>query len=299
MPAPVVLLGIADSPVSERLAGLLEDADVRVKVLDLDAPLAGEPVTVRGPQVIWQGTALHEAAVLWLERPVFPWPQMLPAPCPLPDAENFNRWRTYQREARALAVAALATAAEQVTVVNPPASVHLAVAPTVALDRLARAGLPVAPWSVGPAPGPDETPSAVLDATGRDRWHPAGPLPPDAPRLALAPGPGAVTELLVVGGEIAGARQWPDTRGWAAADPSAEPDPIPAPPADLARRATIALDLEVLQIACRTDGEESAVLLADAAPDLAAWDSHLAGAPAAILARRLAALAGANQGDTP
>jgi len=299
MPAPVALLGIENSPLPERLAGLLAQEGVPTRLLNLDAPLAGEPVTVRGAEVVWQECALHTAAVLWLERPVFPWPQMLPAPCPLPDVENFNRWRAYQREAQALAVAALAAAAEQVPVVNPPSSAHLAVAPTVALDRLTAAGLPLVPWRVGPARDSDVVSVGILDATGHDRWHPAGALPPDAPRLSFDDDDGTVTELLVVGGKIVGTRQWPDTANWAASDPTTTATVAPAPLTGLALRAATALALEVVQIACRNDSAQAAVLLAEAAPDLTTWDTHLDGAASTALARRLVVLAGTAQGDTP
>lgn len=288
MSRPVVLFALADSPLAARVAARLAERDVPVCVLDLDAPLSGEPVTVRDAAVTWQGCDLGDAAALWCEQPVFPWPQMIPPPCDLPDAANFERWRHYQREARALAVAALAAAAETVPLLGSLAAAHLAVMPTVALDRLAAAGLDVQPWRVTAAPpGSGEL---VRDATGRDRWHrPAAVAPSGRPRRYLAPVAGPVTEVLVIGGAVAAARRWPNAAAWNAGDAGA-----PAAAGDLAEpacRGARALDLEILQVALAGGMPAAAILEADAAPDLAAWDALAAGAVAAALAERLAALA--------
>lgn len=299
MTSAVALLGIADSPLVDSLAGRLEKMGAAVWVLDLDAPLQGEPVTVRGDEVSWQGRPLQTAAVVWLEQPVFPWPQMLPPPCPLPDVENFNRWRTYQREAQALAVSALATVAEQVRFVNPPSSAHLAVAPVVILDRLTVAGLPVASWRVDSALDQDQGSPVVCDATGRDRWHPAGVLPTSAPRITWPDLGGEVVELLVIGGGIAGSRRWPDAAAWSRSEPDPADNAAPDLVTDLARRAATTLTLEMVQVTCHHDGSAAEVMLVDAAPDITTWDAQLDGAPVSALAHRLAVLAGIDEGDGP
>lgn len=292
MNRPVVLLARSESLVAERVAGILAAGGFSTLILDIDAPINGDPVTVRDERVHWQGHDLAAAAAIWLEEPVFPWPQMIPPPCPLPDVANFERWRHYQREARSLAVAAVSVAGATVPVLNPVGSFHLAVSPSVALDRLAAAGVPVHPWRVtGGAPDPDEL---SVDAVGRDRWHRPIGVPAESPRLCFAPTPGAVMELLLIGGETAAARRWTQAADWTQAAAPARPvDPaeIVAPMAGLGRRCAAVLELEILQVACLEGGMEPAVLLADAAPDLAAWDVPAAGVVAAALARRLAALA--------
>jgi hypothetical protein len=276
MTRPVALLACPDSPLAAQLAARLAESGVPAWTLDLDAPLNGEPVTVRDAAVRWQGHDLLTAGALWCEWPVFPWPQPLLPPCELPDAENFARWRHYQREARALAVSALAIAAAAVPTLNPPAAAHLALGPTVALDRLAAAGLPVHPWRVTAAPA--EAGEVATDATGADRWHRPIAWPDGAPRLLHAPLAGPAIAVLLVGAEVVAAGGWPA--------PSAEcADAAPAAVA-LARRAAEALALEIALVAVAADG--TAVLRVDAAPDLSKWDET---AVAAALARRLAALA--------
>lgn len=296
MTPPVVLLGLPDSPLGPRLADLLTAQGWTTQLLDLDATLNGEPVTVRGDTVVWQGCPLHEAAAIWLEQPLFPWPQMLPAPCPLPDVENFERWRTYQREARALAASALAVAGDHVPVINPLVSAHLAVTPTAVFDLLAAADLPVHPWRIGAPPGPSDL---VLDATGHERWHPAAPLPDDAPRLVIDSVDGPVTDMLIVDDAVVGARAWADGLTWAAASQAPVGADAGGDLMDLGRRVITVLGLEVTQVTCAGTMEGPVVLRANAAPRLAAWDDLLNGAVATALARRLADLAAATRGDTP
>lgn len=288
MSRPVVLLGRPESPLAARIAARLAAADIPALCLDLDAPLNGEPVTVRDDHITWQGCDLAAAAALWCEAPVFPWPQMVPPPCPLPDAENFERWRHYQREARALAVGALAAACDVVPAINAPSAAHLAITPTVALDRLAAAGLPVAPWRVA---GDDARSDEItIDATGADHWHRPAGAPADGPRLHITAS-GAVTALLVIAGEIVAAQHWDAAAAWAAGAPGACVDAaqLAAPLRARAEQAAAALAADIVQLACDTD----AILRADAAPDLLNWDDLTDHTVAAALARRLAALAGA------
>lgn len=288
MSRPVVLLGRPDSPLAARIAAQLAAADMPALCLDLDAPLNGEPVTVRDDHVTWQGCDLGAAAALWCEAPVFPWPQMVPPPCPLPDAENFERWRHYQREARALAVGALAAACDVAPAINAPSAAHVAITPTVALDRLAAAGLPVAPWRVG---GDDaRTDEVSVDATGADHWHRPGPAPAAPPRLHLT-ATGPVTALLVIAGEVVAAQGWDDAASWAAGAPGTRVDTVQlaAPLRARAEQAAAALAADIVQLSCDND----AILRADTAPDLLHWDNLTDHTVAAALARRLATLAGA------
>lgn len=288
MSRPVVLLGLPDSPLAARIAALLAARDVPALCLGLDAPLDGEPVTVRDAAITWQGVDLADAAALWCEAPVFPWPQMVPPPCPLPDAENFERWRHYQREARALAVGALAAACDVAPALNAPAAAHLALMPTVALDRLAAAGLPVAPWRVAADDARDD--EVTVGATGADRWHRPAAAPTDGPRLHIA-ARGAVSALLLVDGAGVAAQGWADAAAWAGGAPGARLalDGVAAPLRTRAEEAAAALHVDIVQVAFTTD----AILRADTAPDLLAWDNLTDHAVAAALARRLAALAGA------
>jgi hypothetical protein len=292
MNRPVVLLARAESLLAASVAELLTANNFPTLILDIDAPVNGEPVTVRDDHVRWQGHDLGAAAALWIEDPIFPWPQMIPSPCPLPDVANFERWRHYQREARALAVAALAAAGATAPVLNPVGSAHLAVSLTAALDHLAAAAVPVHPWRVtGGAIAPDEL---AVDAVGSDRWHRPAAVPAGSARLCFAPVPGTVTELLLIGGDVAATRRWAQAADWAWCPARTEPTvatEAAAPLAELGRRCAAALELEILQVACVENATGPAVLRADAAPDLAAWDAQAAGAVAAALARRLAALA--------
>jgi hypothetical protein len=298
MDRPVVLLAREGSPFAARLAGQLAGADRPVRHLNLDAPLDGAPVSVRGDRVVWQGCDLGAAGALWLEQPVFPWPQPLPPPCELPDLDNFRRWLAYQREARALAVGALAAAAERVPTLNPVAAAHLAVAPTVALDALAACGLPVAPWRIATEGAGGAIEACAIDATGHDRWHLPADLPAGAPRLAYEGLDDEVVEVLVIGGHAAGARRWPQALAWAAARGGDRAQATgrcePRRHAELALAAAAALGLEMAAVSLAggdADGHQAAILLADAAPDLGTWDRWLDGAVAAALARRLVAVA--------
>lgn len=287
MNRPVLLFGRPDSSLAPGIAARLQASGLAAHVLAIDAPLDGEPVTVRDDAVTWQGHDLRAAAALWCEDPVFPWPQPLPPPCELPDAANFARWRRYQREARSLAVSALAIACETVPALNPPIAAHLALAPTVLLDALAAAGVPVHPWRV--AAGDPEPGEAAGDATGTDRWHRPGPAPAGAPRLLHAPLGGAVEAVLLVDGAAVVAGAWPSLAAWAAGGPAAPADAAGAT-LETARAAARALALPLALVACG-DGR---VLRVDAAPDLAEWDAMTAdGAVAAAIARKLAAMAAA------
>ncbi len=308
MTRPIVLFAHEGSELAAALAARLAAVQRPHRLLALDAPLGGEAVTVRGARVVWQGCELDAAGALWLAQPLFPWPQPLLPPCELPDLQNVQRWIVYQREARALAVAALQVAAETVPALNPIGAAHLAVAPAVALDLLAARGLPVQPWRIASFDAPGAAAAAAVDpvavdAAGRDRWHQPAALPAAAPRLSFDGYAGAVVEVLVVGGEAIGARSWTHAAAWAAvrngereqaADPDAGTACDPAPWAQLGCAATAALALEMAAVSVAAEPRASAaIMLVDAAPDLDAWERLLDGAVSAALARRLGAVADA------
>jgi hypothetical protein len=203
----------------------------------------------------------------------------------------------------------VAAAAELVPVVNPPAAVHLAVSPSLALDRLARDGLPLHSWALEPAPA-DRTQSAlVVDACGRDRWHsPSRPLAGE-PALVFEPFSGHVDTFLVVGEKTVGAIRHPSGEAWAnrteMGEASERPEPArgthsaatplgpdaAAAAGRLATQATKALGLHLAAVSICGDAASPAILHCDASPDLAAWTKHLGRRLDAALAIHLMALA--------
>jgi hypothetical protein len=290
MPATVAILGFPESGFDRRLASALEVAGRRPALLSLDAVKAGRPVTFRRDSIVWEGVDLLRAGAIFVERPVFPWPQpqdlrALPA-----DPQARARAVTADREARSLLISALHAAAETRPVINPPRSAFLAASPGAALEALAVKGLPVHAWALGPAPDPaGEAGRVVLDAAGGDRDHPARRPPAGDPALILQPFASAVTSALVVGGRVAGLRTHASGAAWAAASAaSSTKDPAPPALADLACRAAEALQLDVAAISITDHGGSLRVLLAEAGPDLPAWDADLAGEVVVRLSERLA-----------
>lgn len=282
MERPIILLQLPGSPLAGRIARRLGEAGVATRLGCLDAPLSGAAVTVRAGGVSWEGAELLEAGAVWVEAPLFPWPQSLPPPDPPPAGLTPQDWAVRQREARALAGAALFCAAEARPVVNHPLSAHLAASPAIALDRLARAGLPVHPWRLGAA-APGTAPA--LDAAGRDRWHAPSRPPAGATALMPAPFAGPVESLLVVGGRLAARSVFADAAAWARGEAHPALAAAAADPAarDLAAGAASALALDLAAVSLHA----GAVLLCEAAPDLAAWDEAAAGAVAAAIAELL------------
>lgn len=296
MTRTVALLACAESGLAAEVARGLDARGVAAAILDLEAPLDGKPVTIRGRGCVWQGCDLAGQDAVWLERPLFPWPQALLPRRPVESPDDFGRWLRFQREARALAVSAIAVAAGSTRVANPPAAAHLAVSPALALDDVAAAGLPVQAWHIGPADDP-----AGIDAVGTDLWHRPGTLPAGASRLAWdgydAPG----RDVLMVFGEPAGALDWPDAAAWRAGRREPATATVADPPGaavDLARRAVAALGLDIAAVSVTGD-DPVRILVIDAAPDLAAWNGRLTGRVGAALVRGLAEQASASEGDRP
>lgn len=216
MEKPVILIGIPGSTLIDEVAACLARVDFPHCTLSLDAPLEGKPVTVSPDAVFWEGVDLVRGGAIFVERPVFPWPQMLLPTEPFHFDLTHEEWLVFQREAGALIVSALRAAAEVSPVINRPDAAHLAVSPSIALDRLAHEGIPVHPWRLEPAPSGDGYDAGfVLDACGRDRWHsPKGP-PAGEPALVLDYFPGEVVTFIVVGGTSVGALRYSSGGSWA------------------------------------------------------------------------------------
>ncbi len=263
-----MLLGRRGSPLCDRLAACLEGRGVRAAVSTLDAPRAGRPVTVDGAGVRWDGLDLTAARTLFLESPLFPWPQPLRDPGtglvdPAADAA--------EREARSLVVSAVLAAAESVRTVNPPRAAHLAASPALALDALAAAGVAVQPWRLAATPADAERADVlVFDAAGRDYWHaPSEPAPGDPALLVERPAVSALT-YLVLGDAIPGMT-------------------CPEPVATVVRAAihTLGLTCGAVTVAPLPDGPR--VVAIEPGPDLAAFDARLEGRVVPLLADALCA----------
>jgi hypothetical protein len=311
--SPIVLLGVEDSPVRQSIASHLHEIDIPCHVLSLDAPLQRKSVTLSSEALVWEGVDLLRAGAIWLEWPVFPWPQPLLPPDAYRDKQRYVQWSNFQREARALLVSAMAVAAEARPVVNRPAAAHLAVSPSLALDRLAQEGIVVHPWRLDKADcRSSDEPVIRLDASGQDRWHSPRIPADDEPALILEPFSDDVLSVIVIGGRPAGALRYPDCERWSrqiqtgsvqtavTPDRAAGSNGLPTQVAgvdgepeaeNLAVRAAVALSLDFAAISFRMSASQPAVLLCEAGPDLAAWDRALNGRVAAALAEHLISLA--------
>lgn len=267
----IVLLELTGSPFGPALGAALARRGALVRRVALDAPLAGRPVTIAPGRIAWDGADLLAARALFVETPLFPWPQ-----APLAAREFPSLSPAAEREARALALSALLAAAARVRCVNPPAARHLAAAPALALDLLGAAGVPVAPWRIAPAPADEDAPDGwiVGDVAGRVRWHEPGRPAPGEPALLARPD-GPLAELLVCGAGVVAARREGEP---------IEPSAVPAAVGALACRAARELELPVAEVvvACAPDGP--CVLRLEAGPDLAAWDAASGGRVAEVLA---------------
>jgi hypothetical protein len=285
MPSTLALLTLPGSALGDALRPRIEARGMECRVLDMDAPLTGKPVTIRPRRVTWEGFELLLAGALLIEKPVFPWPQPMHIETLPPDGDGQARALTAEREARALIVSAIRVAAESLPVVNPPDACHFAAAPATALDRAAAAGVPVARWRLQPAVSlaagtgtghseggnPDGPAVLTLDPVGNDRWHAPSPPKSGEPALVVDVPPGPVTTVLVVGDRVAAAVRHEDARAWAwrgltAGQPLASIDP---PAAETGVQAARACALHLAAVAL--GGSPSAVIALDPAPDVSAW----------------------------
>ena len=289
MQAPIVILALLGSEFSPRLAAAIESRGASSTLLSLDAPFQGKPVTVRPGEVLWEGVDLRCAGALFLEAPLYSWPQPqeirdLPA-----DPAARTRRLAAEREARALALSAIFIAAETCPVVNPPEAASLAVAPGIALDRLASKNLPLNPWSLGPAPDQARAGGrVVIDAAGRDSCRRPSHPPAGEPALILDRIAGSVVTCLVVGGRIAGAHRHASGEASAEGCPgeTLHGDEIASPAADMASRAAGSLGLHVAAVSMEERGAPR-IFFVEAGPDLACWDATLNRSLAPVLADHL------------
>jgi hypothetical protein len=287
------------SSVGDSLARRLEERGAAAALLDLDAPLRGEPVTVRPGSVVWQAVDLTAAAAVLVERPVFPWPQPQRLRELIRDGAPDPELVGAEREARSLIAAAIPAVAEAGRVVNPPHATHLAASPAIALDGLESAGLAVHPWRLAPAPD-DAAERLLLDAAGRDLWHEPGTPPPG--EMAIEPDPfdGEILSILIAGGSPLGGLRHADGPAWLAGEQVAQlpPEEIPTAAAALAGDAVKRLGLDFAAVALILAAERPGLLWLDAGPDLAAWDEALEGRVAAGLADYLIDVASGDRGRT-
>ena len=261
-----------------------------MRLASLDAPLLGLPVTVRAGTVVWEGTDLERAAAVFVERPVFPWPQPQQVLTAASGVVS-SRAESGDREARSLVLSALLAASQSVRIVNPPSCCHIAASPAIALERLRARGFAVHPWRL--APTPENTGGLiVIDAAGRDRWHaPATPAPGD-PSLVCEPPEGEVHTLLVAGDAVAGGVAHEAASAWAAgiAGATAHLAGIEVE-SDLACAAAKALDLDFCAVTLAITGVAPTILMIEAGVDFLAWDDALGGRLAPCIATHLVSIA--------
>lgn len=296
--AQIAILSVPESEFGERLATAVEARGCGASVVSIDAPSHGS-VTARPSSLLWDGVDLLRADVLFVELPVFSWPQPL-AIRELPAEEEARaRAITADREARSLMDSAVWIAAESRAVVNRPGAAFLASSPGVALDDLAAKEIPVHPWTLSPAPGDDVAGGRiVLDAVSRDRWHRPSRPPAGDPAIVLEPVHGSVTNVLVVGGRAVGALHYASAAAWAdgRGSETLKGEKVPEPEAALAGRAASALDLEIAAVTMTSEEGSLRVLNLEAGPDLSYWDRQLDGVAVNRIAERLCTLASKPKG---
>lgn len=285
------------SPLGESLARRLGERGGQTRLLDLDAPLRGEPVTVRPGSVIWQEVDLIAAAAVLVERPVFPWPQPQRISELIRDGAPDPERVGAEREARSLIGSALPAAAESGRLVNPPSAAHFAASPAMALDALEDGGLAVHAWRLAPAP--EETGGRLfLDAAGRDLWHEPGTPSPGDMAIEPDPVPGELLSVLIAGENPLGGLRYADGEAWVAGKPVAPlaPDEIPGNAAERACEAVKSLGLGFAAVTLIGEADRPSLLWFDAGPDLAAWDRALEGRVSTGLADYLIAVAAGDEG---
>ncbi len=291
------ILRVPGSPFGETLACRLDERGARGVVLNLDGPMRGEPVTVRSGSVLWQGVDLIAAAAVFVERPVFPWPQPGNVTDLIRDGAPDKDRVGAEREARSLIASAIPAAAVSGRLVNPPVAAHLSASPAIGLDLIESAGLAVHPWRLGPAPE-DADGRLLLDSVGRDLWHePERPLPG---HIAIEPDrfSAEVLSVLIAGGSPLGGLRHADGPSWAAGENAGQiaGEKIPADVVELACRAVETLGLGFAAVSVIQKGDRPGLLWFDAGPDLAVWDLFLEGRVAAGIADYLIAVAAGDEG---
>ncbi len=264
----IALLGRMDS---DWLGAVAARCGFECARLDLESALHRGRTTLDGPRVEWDGFDLRQADAVLVERGVFAWPQ--------PGNARAGLSARAEREARALLLSALWTAAESVPVIPHPRHAHLCVAPALALERCERAAIPVHPWTIGARP-PRGDGRVWLDVGGRDlRYEPREPEPGE-PGFSPEAFAGPLWTLLAFDGVVLGARRHVDAAAWqaGAVEGVLPGDEVPDALARLARGALEQLELPWLELALRPDPDAPTLvhLLPDA--DLGRWDLDLNGA---------------------
>lgn len=290
---PILILSHDSSLFGQRLASAVASKGYDCLVRSLDAPFEGGSVTVGEGRVDWEGVSLLEMGVIFLERPLFSWPQ--PAKHRTFAGPRESGARALEREARSLSISALLAAESSRPIVNRMAAGFLCSSRAAALDGLEGAGLAVHPWRVAPAPRQEDEPGdgIVLDLVGGERWHrPARPREGDH-ALVIGPVKGDVLGLLVVAGEVAGVRRYPSGAAWSAGHggESAPARRVPPDVSVLGVAAATCLNLEVAEVWVGGEDGDRRVLLVEAGPDLAAWDIDTKEEASGRIAERLIAVA--------
>jgi hypothetical protein len=281
MHRPIAVLATHDSPFIGRL---VESTRTPSVVLSVDAPFNGAPVTVGHGTVTWEGLDLLTIAAAYVDAPIFSWPQ----PTRLSDSggTDLKEQVATDREARSLIVSALCLAARERPFVNPMHAGRLAASPAIALDRLGRKGLTLSDWMLAPAPEVTPPGSVLRDAAGPEYWHRGSTPASGQPALVLTPTSGAIRTLLVVGERVLGTLTHSSADAWSLDEPGETEPGGAAADAEVARRATRALELELSAITV-AGSEDIEVLYAQAGPVLADWDDALDGAVAVAVAELL------------
>lgn len=239
--------------------------------LDLESALRGGRTSVDGPRVEWDGFNLHQADAVLVEPSVFAWPQ--------PGAGRAGLSPRGEREARALLLSALWAAAETVPVIPHPRLALLSVTPVLALERCARTGIPVHPWTIGSRPSHKDG-RVWLDAVGRDlRYEPWEPEPGE-PGFSPEPFAGPIWTLLAFDGAVLGARLHSDVDAWrvGAVAEVLPADRVPEPIVRLGNQTLELLELPWLELALRPGPEAPTLVHVHPGADLGAWDLCLGGA---------------------
>lgn len=253
------------STLGERVSALVEgecfllESSARVRIADR--------------AVHWNGTRLDTLSALVVEAPLVPWPQPAAELRPGEAATELQRRGFAARERRALRVSALRVLAGRVRVANEPEhATELAYSAALALERLERAGVPVRPWRIVPAP------------SGAAGWS-VLPLAAEHGAEEARVGPCFEVELgarstrahLCVGAAWVAASEPARSFELRFARSAAEP---PAAERELACAALAALGLDFAAVHV-ADG---AVAALSVAPDLDAWDRAADGRVARALA---------------
>ncbi len=299
MSSPIVILAKQGSRFGPALAEAIASRGMRCDVRSIDAALDGAPVTIDDDGVRWEGIDLARARAVFLEAPLYCWPQPSTTVGLSPDPSIRAAQVRRQREASALAISAVRIVATRTRVINRPEAGALAASRPVALAHLEAAGIPVHPWKLIAAPGAGASGTFVLDVIGAERWHSPAPPAPGEPCLSLEDLSGEVHGVLVIGGKVAGATRYPSPEAWAVrqAGEFAGPGMVPSVAAEPALAAAAGLDLEVAEVWLGGDtGVRPAVLTIEAGPVLEAWDQPLRGRVAAQLAAHLIDVAASSEG---